>query len=305
MNRPFNARVDSRGGPPPGERKISVTTNSFGRLQVRDDVLAVPPDVPSVDRRPDAAIEEMVRRGYAEQRERRRVAGRVCRVYRVSGDSSSTELVPVHRAGGDHTDVCIDATGLVLEEAAFADETLSSRRVAVSVDERPSVDEDLFDLDEPTLGVREGGGSLQEVDPGSRLPGGPFWDLRQAPDGFEKRGRFAVIPPQPGFDDPVQRNSIITLMTDVWTDGIDVLTVERGATQGGVKPFEDDPNARRVDLGELGSGELRYGLRTSEVRVRTTGGRFVRVAGTLSGARLIAVARALEPMPEGPLVELD
>jgi hypothetical protein len=103
----------------------------------------------------------------------------------------------------------------------------------------------------------------------------------------------------------VQRNSIITLMTDVWTDGIDVLTVERGATQGGVRPFEDDPNARRVDLGELGSGELRYGLRTSEVRVRTTGGRFVRVAGTFSGEKLVAIARALEPLPEGPLIPFD
>jgi hypothetical protein len=60
----------------------------------------------------------------------------------------------------------------------------------------------------------------------------------------------------------------------------------------------------KVDAGEVGRGELIYGLRTSEVRVPTDRGRVVRVRGTLAPSRLLEITRGLRPLPEGPLLRL-
>jgi hypothetical protein len=99
----------------------------------------------------------------------------------------------------------------------------------------------------------------------------------------------------------MQRSSIIASVDDVWVDGADVLIVEQGGTLGGGEPFSADKNARSVHAGPLGDGELAYTLRSSEVRVRTGGGRFVIVEGTLSPSRLLAVARSLVKTNGGAL----
>ena len=284
VRRPFEGRQDD-------------TTTAFSRHSIRGSAFWVPPGPPEADRRPDAVLRDAVRDGYADKRERRRVAGRICRVYRVGASSSAPSLPPLREAD-TVTDVCVDEAGLILEEVSYEGDEVSRRRVATDVSVRPA-EEDL-DVTKPKGDPRQIG-SVQRLEDDSRLPGGAFWVLDEPPDGFEFRGRYSIVPAgQPGFTDPTARGSVITFVSDVWTRGPDVLIVDQGATQGD-PPFGEDPNARRIETDELGEGELLYSLFASEARFKLEGTRFVRVRGTLEPSDLVEIAQMLEGVPGGPL----
>jgi hypothetical protein len=296
VRRPFDASVTTRL--PTGQKTSTVF--AFSRYSVRGQVLNLPPGHPDPDLRPDASIREAISDGYATQRGRRRVAGRVCRVFRVDADPRASSLPRVHADATTYTDVCVDEAGLALQEDSYDGGDLVTRRVALRVDERPEIEARAFDLPRSHLDPSQAG-SIRTLEPDSRMPGGTFWELASEPDGFTALGRFAVVPPgQSGFTDPTQRGSITVFVSEVWTRGPDVFVVEQGATQGGT-PFERDPNARSVSIPGVGTGELRYSLGSSEVRIRTSAVRFVRIRGTLPPSRLLALARSLEPKPGGPL----
>jgi hypothetical protein len=299
VRRPFDARVETRSGPPPGGTVIDVTINGFTRIKTTRTILAVPPTSPPADLRPDAFLRDAVRDGYAQERERRRVAGRTCRVIRTGPDSSGS-IAPIKALEGTFVDRCFDAAGLLLEEASYTDGKLLDRRLAVSVDEHPDFDPAAFDVSGQTLDEKIGGGSVRQLTADSRTPG-TFWVLHAVPNGFEHQGRYAVVPPQSELTDPRQRESIVATVDDVWTSGPDVLIVEQGGTLGGVAPFGPDANARTVDVGALGRGQLQYSPRSSVVRVTTSGGRFVVVKGTLAPTRLLAIARSLVSETGGAL----
>jgi hypothetical protein len=304
VKRPFEARVESWTGAPPGRKRTSATINAFGRLKIGDAVFAIPPGPAPQDKRIERSLDEISSAGYLERRELRRVMGRNCRVYRAGGEGGSGTLERLKDDDETYTDLCLDAAGLVLEEVGYSDGKLLNRSIAVAVDETPSVPDRLFRTGDPKLTARQGGGSVRAVDPASRPPG-DFWEASSGLRGFEREGRYAVIPPQSGFDDPTMRSGLIAFTSDVWVDDLDVVVVEQGSTLGGSDPFGDDPNAKRVRVGALGRGELLYGLRTSEVRVRFKGGKFVRVVGTVEPSRLLAIAARLEKRPGGELVYLD
>jgi len=285
VRRPFEARSSN-------DDVLAFAKASFG-----DEVVAVAPDVPDVDLRPDAVLREAARAGYADERELRRVAQRDCRVYRVSGIDAFRRLP---KSPISYLDICVDAAGLVLEKLTFSDSEIKDRRVAVGVEDFPVIDEGAFDLEDPSIDVSVSGSSVQELEPDSRLPGGPFWDLDEPMEGFDNRGRYAVIE-----SDPRNRTDRRTSVTDVWTKGPDVVFIERLSPGRNGKALPDDgPDGRRVDAGEIGTGAVVYGLRTSEVRVPTERGRVVRVRGTLAPSRLLEIAHSLKPLPEGPLVRL-
>lgn len=284
VRRPFEGREDD-------------ATTTFSRHAIRGSAFWVPPGPPEADRRPDAVMRDAVRDGYADARERRRVAGRTCRVYRIGASSSAPSLPPLREAD-EVTDVCVDEAGLILEEVTFQGDAVARRRVAVSVSERPSGGE--LDVAKPKGDPRQIG-SVQRLEDDSRLPGGTFWVLQEPPDGFEFRGRYSVVPAgQPGFTDPTARGSVTTFVSEVWTRGPGVLVIDQGATQGD-PPFGEDPDARQIETDELGEGELLYSLFASEVRFKLKGTRFVRVRGTLPPSDLLEVARQLEGVPGGPL----
>jgi hypothetical protein len=136
-------------------------------------------------------------------------------------------------------------------------------------------------------------------------PPGEFWEFERPPKGFEHHGRYAVVPPQTGFDDPRQRQQLIAFTSDVWVDGVDAIVVEQGATLGGTAPFVADPNGVNLRFGSLGRGQLVYGLISTEVRVLKEGGKFVRVTGTVAPSRLVAAAGSLQKKAGGELVYLD
>lgn len=304
VRRPFDALSVRKAGPPPGAKEDNRTVNAFGRLRQGELVLAVPPATAALDRRLDTYVRAASKDGYVQPRETRRVADRPCRIFRLSAPGGIEGLERVRDIEDTYTDICIDAAGLVLEEVGVVEGKLLNRKLATGVDDDPEVPEGAFDTGDPTLDVRQGGGSVRRVTLASRPPG-RFWEMREAPEGLGHEGRYTVVPPQTGFDDPTQRQRLIAFTTDVWRDGTDVLIVEQGATLGGSAPFAEDPNAREVRVGALGRGQLVYGPSSVEVRVLRDGGRFVRVTGTLEPSELLRSARSLEEVEGGDLEFLD
>lgn len=301
VRRPFEARMETRRGRPPGGSSIGVTVNAFARMATGDGVFAVAPSPAALDARPDAYLADAVRAGFAERREVRRVARRLCRVFRTQG---SGPLEKLSRSPDDYTDRCFDERGVLLEELTVSDGEPVSRRVAVRTSQRPTVDDESFETRDPTLPVDKGGGSVQRLRAGSKPPG-DFFEVRRDPKGFEHEGRFAVIPPQAGFADPRERGRIVAFTSDVWVDGIDTIAVEQGSTLGGTVPFERVPQAPDVELGELGRGQIVYHPAAVEVRVFLGGGRFARLFGTVPPTELVAVARSLERVEGGAIVVDD
>jgi hypothetical protein len=301
VRRPFEARSVSRGVS--GESRTT-TVNAFARLVNDRTTLAMGPSPAPLDRRPDVFLRAAVEAGYAEQREARRVARRQCRIFRMAGSPAEPSLERVSEAGDTYSEICVDGAGLVLEELNVTDGKMLTRRIATRIDLDPDVPKEAFDAGEPSLGVRQGGGSVRQMEPDSRPPG-TFWELDDEPDGFEHRGRYVVVPPQTGFDDPTQRSNLVAFTSDVWVDGPDALVIEQGATLGGSEPFAEDLGADLVDAGELGDVEVVYGYLSVEVRALLGGGRFIRIFGTLPPDELIEIAKDMREEEGGTIEFVD
>ena len=296
VRRPFEARLEThRGG-----RDRSTTINAFGRLKNDEAVFAVAPGPAPLDVRPDTFTRAASREGLLEAREVRRVAGRSCRVLRTRGPETGP-LEAVDEDAETYSERCFDRRGILLEEVSVSDGEVRSRRLATEVSEDPRIEDDTFETGDPTIPVDKGGGSVQRLAEGSKPPG-DFFEARRDPTGLEHHGRYAVIPPQTGFDDPVERNKVVAFTSDVWTDGVDVVVVEQGATLGGAPPFQEAEGGVDVELGEAGSGQLVFNPVGAEVRALLGGGSFLRVFGTVPPDDLARVARGLEQVEGGTIV---
>ncbi len=274
-----------------------VTVTDFTRLQVKPSkgavsVLSPPPA--AVDPRPALVVGRAVEEGLLERREQRRVLDRLCQVHRgLSSVSASTISAALPQ---EYTDVCISDDGLVLEEWQVVGGKPARQRIATAVEERAEV---AAITAEPTLTATQGGGSVLAVDPASEPPG-RFFVLDAVPPGFALRGRYSVVPPQPGLEDESARRQAIASTADVFERGADVLIVDRGATLSQDTAFQALPEGREVDLGTvLGTGELLVSWTGPEVRVALADGKFVRVYGTVGIDEVVATARALRETPGG------
>lgn len=321
VRRPFEARIETRMGPPPGERQAGQQAWAFGRIAIgagEDDppVLAWPPSLIDRDLRVEWLLEDAVDGGDVEARERRRVGDRACQVYRFGDRISDGSFEPYENGGAEYADACIDEAGLVLEEVLWEGGGVPHYQVAVDVEEEPELSDDLFPVGaEPGLAGDEGGGSVRALTPDSQLPD-TFWVLEDAPEGpealqgLEYRGRYAVVPPSPGgMQDPAAQAGMRISVTDVWARGADMLVFDQGVTFDGNDAFQPQPHGERLELGDLGEAELLVRGAGTEVRVNHDEGRFVRLVGTLDPRRLLEVARSLGPV-EGsgeilPLAELE
>jgi len=299
VRRPFDGRVEA------GE---SISVSSFARLLLRGrgtegGVLAQPPSPAFGDIRFDIALADGLERGLIERLGTARVAGRRCQRYRTAVAPGSAHLQPLVK-DGDSVVSCVDADGLVLDERTTAGgkeirhQTASSVRVGVKIDDHR------FSTAGAPTPVVQGGGTVVRLTDDSRTPG-TFWELRSSPSGFVHRGRYAVVPPQPGGFQPGHESERIAGVVDVYTRGADVLLVDRGGSVGGGAPYAAEPAATDVDLGALGRGELLLGLLANEVRVRQPGGHYVRVSGTVKPKVLVDVARALHSVPGATLTVDD
>ncbi|HZN14550.1 MAG TPA: hypothetical protein VFB78_09810 [Acidimicrobiales bacterium] len=304
VRRPFDAVVAARRGQEPE----SLDRWILGRSAIQRPgsgalVSAQPPDAAAPDIRLDTAVADALRVHHLERRERREVAGRTCQVFRSRDSLIAASL---YRATTKrYVDSCVDHDGLLLEELVVKSGTRDVRRVAVKVDTTGTPSDDTFAIGPPTLDVKSGGGSTRPVDPAS-VPPGQFWQLDQPPAGFTLVGRFAVVPPQPeNFSDATREGFRRASVSDVFTRGVDIVVVDRGATLQGQPVWQVDRNNESVDLGAVGPGEIVLSGRQAEVRALIGGGRYVRVFGTIAAADLAAIARQLHLVPGGTLRYLD
>jgi len=264
----------------------------------------VPPAVAADDVRFRAIVDDVLEAGV-ERRERREVLGRPCQVYRSLTGLLGRMTAP---AADDHVDSCVDESGLVLEHVEVFEGEIASRRIAVEIEEDAPLDDDLFATGEATIPVREGGGGVRRLVPGSRPPG-TFWELPSPPAGFEAMGRYSVVPPQPeNFGDPARIAFRRAGVADVWVRGPDVLVIDQGGTLQGAAPFEMAPDTPRIDVGALGEAEVVLTGTGAEVRVLLPGGRYVQAYGTLPVEDMVAELGRLvsvEVEGEGTLEFLD
>ncbi|HVM51882.1 MAG TPA: hypothetical protein VM262_01675 [Acidimicrobiales bacterium] len=297
VRRPFQSRIEVGRATRVSDAGVLATT-SDGASWVR---IEVPLALAGGDLRPDAVLDDALAAGVVEVVGTRRVAGRPCRVVAFGGPVGGGTLTPVGAVAGESVEACIDGAGLVLAESWSVAGVVRREREAVRVEVGEvlgPVGDDVFGVpaSASTLSFGDGGGSVRAVAPGED-PG--FTERWQAtvPAGFEHAGRWHVLPPAVGapVDPTVPRAADVALVTDVWVRGPDLVLVDQGAVVGGgPPPWDDRPWGEPVDLGALGPGELVFDLRLSEVRVVRGDGGFVRVAGTLPPAELVAVARSLE-----------
>lgn len=304
--RPFQGRQEIRHG----ARLQQLLRSDFARSATTDDggsqvSLAVPPS-PAVGDVRTGAVAEAAANGRLVMREQREILSRRCQVYR-SATALGLPLRPVSPTARDWTDVCLDADHLALEVVTVAAGRLIHREVATSVELTPPPSgSSSFAVSDPLLGLSQGGGVVRRVDPASSPPG-LFYEATPPP-GFTLTGRFAVIPPQPtsfSSQDPTRQASREGSVDDVFVDGADMITVERGGTLGGVSPYEDEPGSLAVDLAPIGPAEEIFSLGASQVRARTGDGHFVRVVGTVAPSVLLDVARSLRPVTGTALRFLD
>lgn len=273
VRRPFSGHVAGPGG-----TKVSV----LGRLGVIDEqgnarTLNIPPGAAVGDVR--------VFTGSYQRRERRRITGldRQCDVYRTE------EALPV-------VEMCVDANGMVLERLEFRGESVAERRLATALDLNPALPAGSFDLpDADPLPVDEGGGATVPLAEDDETPLVTH-ELRRAPRGFARRGRFSVVPPRDDafVDILAPRRSAVV---DVWEDGIDFIALEQGQTAGRGQVLDAVATSGEVDLGNLGDASVFETDATIQVLITSDEGRYVRVYGTVSSQRLVEVARSLRPVP--------
>ena len=307
VRRPWESRLESLRGRPPGDEELSIQVSTFAQRYTEskdaDDpvVLELGPLLPASDVRLAGVLGPAVEAGRIERREVREVAGRRCQVYRAADYLSASSLRPPTPEA--YADSCVDEDGLVLEEVLFDATRAIARRVAESVDESVSLEDSLFPTGTPNVVASKGGGSVRRLAEGSTPPG-PFFVADRVPEGFTSTGRYSVVPPQAeNFGDDLSRQGFRRAgVADVYVRGADVLVIEQGATLQGAAPFEADPENPTVDLGPFGTGEIRFSALGNVVRAARGGGRYVSALGTLPPAELADVLRSLREVPGGELV---
>lgn len=301
VRRPWESRLDTKKGAPPGGDVLSSQVAAFARRSTvpeagngEPSTLELAPAIPASDVRAAPVLAAALEHGVVERREVREVAGRRCQVYRSGASLAAT--VYTKPTDDEYGDTCVDEAGLVLEEVLVFAGRATFRRVATTVEEDVALTDDLFAVQGGSIAVRDGGGRVRRLQEDS-FPPGEVLVLPAPPEGFTHQGRYSVVPAQPeNFgDDPTRAANRRAGTVDVWVHGIDVLVLDQGGTLYGAEPFTIDPTRPAVDLGGVaGTGELLLGGLGAEVRSLRGNGKYVRVYGTLTPDELVDVARSLQ-----------
>ena len=164
VQRPFDGRVAILEGEPPGGASRFEGRSTFGVYANYTDSGAVQAaaDAPTValgDLRLAASLDELLRQGLFVLGDRRRAQlggeTRECQTYRTGSPLQSLKITAP--TGSDYVDVCLDGTGLILEELVVAGGNVSQRLIATSLEPEPTLDPALFKIDAERVGPDQGG----------------------------------------------------------------------------------------------------------------------------------------------------
>jgi hypothetical protein len=309
IRRPFDGRiVSSIAGKQTGDR-----ASRFGTLVITTGqgprTLVSPPAPATSDLRLATSLPDAVADNYVQVRERRRVLGQVCQVYRTGSTVASGTLVPVNTTAGEHADICVDRQGLLLEEVWVKDGEPLQRRVATKRVVGPALADDLFTLGSPeeAFSVEQGNGFIREIDPSSAFEG-TVYRLTAPPEGATYLGRFVVQPPtlspfRSPLDSPTEKREQVS-MIDVWRKGADVLVFSQTIAADISALPNDSKTAKKLQLGPIGEAATVIDLRSNEVRAELPEARFLRIAGTYSREQLVELAGSLRAEEGNGLVFL-
>ena len=308
VSRPFESRLETWSGPPPGERQEFVQVGSFARrgTQAADAerlVLRLPPSAAPSDVRVLPILETAETEGLLVRREVREILDRRCQVFRSGSLLSAPALT--EPTEDNYAETCIDSSGLVLEEKLVDAGELLSRRIAIEVDEAPDLGSVSFTMPEgEPVPVEKGGGVIQPLTLDSRAPG-EFFELPAPPPGFSHRARLTVIPPQPdNFSDFAREGFIFGGVTDVYERGEDFVAIDQWGTLRGQDLPASPPAIEQVEVDGLGTGGVSLSGAGSELRFDLPGGRFIRLRGPVEPNELTRIARELVRVEGGELVPL-
>lgn len=286
VRRPFDGRVAILEGEPPGGASRFEGRSTFGVYANYTEAGAVQAaaDAPTValgDLRLGPSLDDLVGQGLFVLGDRRRAKvgseSKECQTYRTGSPLQSLKITAP--TGTDYVDVCLDSTGLILEELTIAGGKPTQRLIATSLEAEPTLDPAVFKIDAEKVGPDQGGAIVTEVDRAT-APAPGYWTPATTPAGFTHQGRYSV-------------EGTGTSWVDVYVRGIDLLTIRQGPPAA--EPDLSDAGAGTdTDLGVLGAGKML--LRTIGPTVVGHPGAeaFVHVTGTIKPADVQALASALQ-----------
>ncbi|MEO5723567.1 MAG: hypothetical protein ABIQ39_09765, partial [Ilumatobacteraceae bacterium] len=261
VQRPFRAVITSRAGQPPGGAQQWTITSNLGlsattttdREQPTIDTIM--PSAAIGDWRLDAVLGDLVADKMFVPRERRTLLGRQCQVYRTGSPLENYDVTAP--SDNVYADVCIDASGLVLEQVAMSNGQLLEHLTAVAVDTAPTpVDSDFPIVGQPAA-VADGGTSLSPV--GGVPADSSYWQFATVPAGYTLQGRYAM---QQNVTDPgsvsadgsakgAAPSTVVATYVDVYVDGSDTIVVHQGPTSA--QPTDNTDTGTPATSSSLGA----------------------------------------------------
>jgi hypothetical protein len=240
------------------------------------------------DLRPDRFAPALLEAGRLHEAGDGEVGGRPCRRLvqpeEIRAAEGQGRTVPVRITR------CVDAVGLVLEER-ITTRSGQALRTARAVELEVGADVPSVEVPEvEPLPAERGGGSVEALT-GER-PAIVSWRIRP-PRGFERVGSYLVEQATVASGSTGGR---LSLVTEAWRRGPDLLLLDQGRATGGGTPFDPATAVEDLQLAGVGPAVLAVDPRWAEVRLAGTEGGFLRLAGTLPVDDLVAVAGTLEPI---------
>lgn len=250
-----------------GSQILSISNGHAVPVQGRIPTLAIG------DQALGGLVEDAVRLGRATATgDEDRLLGRSCRVFGVKEPGARSLDAPTSDSSAT---VCIDDDGLVLQERWKLGGQLVFERTAIAIDERP----DLGALDE-LVDAGTGNAPVQGTSVKAVARITSFIVEPPLPRGFRRTGRFQTA----SLD-----RAIGPVATSAWVmdRAGDFLTVEVGRGSIDQRDAADELDS------PLGKATLHLGAAGPEIRIAVEGGRWVRVAGSVSPSDLEAYVATL------------
>ena len=263
---------------------ISSTSSSGAAPQVQQGL----PTAGKTDVRLDVTLDDLVKNEYFVAREQRRVAGRNCTVFRTGRTVESNAVAKA--TDTDYVDVCVDESGLMLEEMSVNKGKVSLRIIATEIAIEPATDDSILTIDQPPLGTADGAPVLEEIDR-TVSPNANLLRLATVPSGFEHTARY-ILKEAPAAEAAATGVAPTSdTYVDVYVNGTKSIVVHQGATQH--EPQIDTTDAQTIDIGLFGEAKLLLGISGNSVIVNPTGMWFIHINATLPTADIQALAGQL------------
>ena len=237
----------------------------------------------------DATLRDLLDNGFFTRRERRRLIGLECTVYRTGASIEGGEVTKASKAR--HADICFTDDGLVLEEVAVSNGKLELRVSATDLQREPSLTDADFPVITDAAALASGGVVVVDLDTAA-VPTNPFWRWATPPNGWALVSRQQV---EVAKLDQEATGPAITKASwvDVYTRGNDSVIVRQGGL-GDEPSAVDTTNAIDAKVGELGDAKLVIGTIGTKLVVTNINSRFVQLFGTVSASELTTLASSLK-----------